>query len=205
MLAGTPLAQDETILNGLSLPGIEAPIVIADEVFWEKNHEMYRSHDLALQRVTADYQEILDGFGFVQSKLADLTIIWQLKDQEEAIKIKNLHDQFAELLVLLTAQKAGEDLHLTAIQNDMTVEAYDKTQSLTELQKEASLKAQVVAAKEALQYAHAYAREQMSTLRMQMEELLNNAKQTVIRGPKTKAISDFATEELYQRKIGGGE
>ena len=176
MLAGTPLAQDEATLNGLSLPVIEAPMAIADELLEVKDYEMRRSHNLAKQAVTADWQEILDGFSFAQSKLADLIILWQIRDQEEAIRIKNVNDQISEILVLLTAQKAAEDLRLTAMQNDMTVEAYDKTQSLAELQQEAALKAQLVAAKEALQNATAYSREQLSTLRMQMQLLVNMAR-----------------------------
>jgi hypothetical protein len=201
MLAGTALAADEAILNGLSLPEIEAPIVVSDELMAVKDYEMHRSHDLSMESALAAWQEIMDGFAFAKSKLDDLVALWQIKDMEEAIKIKNLSDQFAELLVLLTAEKAGELLQLVAMENDLTVQAYDRTKSLLELQQEAGLMALVVAAKEALQNAEAYSKKQLSTLRMQMELIVNGNRISAIKN-KLINTTNSALLELSIGKLG---
>lgn len=201
MLAGTALSADEAILNGLSLPEIEAPIVVSDELMAVKDYEMHRSHDLSMESALAAWQEIMDGFAFVKSKLDDLVALWQIKDMEEAIKIKNLSDQFAELLVLLTAEKAGELLQLVAMENDLTVQAYDRTKSLLELQQEAGLMALVVAAKEALQNAEAYSKKQLSTLRMQMELIVNGNRISAIKN-KLINTTNSALLELSIGKLG---
>jgi hypothetical protein len=201
MLAGTALSADEAILNGLSLPEIEAPIVVSDELMAVKDYEMHRTHDLSMESALTAWQEIMDGFAFVKSKLDDLVALWQIKDMEEAIKIKNLSDQFAELLVLLTAEKAGELLQLVAMENDLTVQAYDRTKSLLELQQEAGLMALVVDAKEALQNAEAYSKKQLSTLRMQMELIVNGNRISAIKN-KLINTTNSALLELSIGKLG---
>jgi hypothetical protein len=202
MLAGTALAADEAVLDSLGMPEIEGPIAVSDELTAVKNHEMYRSHELSMESTKTTWQEIMDGFAFAQSKLSDLMVLWQIRDQEEAIKIKNLNDRISELLVLLTAEKAGELLQLVAMENDLTVQNYDYSKSVAELQAEAALKAQVVAAREALQNAQAYSKEQMTILRATMELLVNAARIAVT---KSKLIntSNFILMEESIGKLGG--
>ena len=177
MLASTALALDEATLNSLFLDTIEAPVAIADEVYQVKEYERDQTHAIALQQAQLGLQEVLDGFGFVQSKLADLFALWQIKDRVVGIKIKGAYDLIAETTFLMNAELAGEALQLTAMQNEQTILGYEKTQSLAELQVEAALRQQVVATKEALQNEQALSREQLINLRTQMELLVNAAKQ----------------------------
>src|SRR5208337_825375 len=179
MLANTALALDEAALNSLYLDTIESPIIIADEVMAVKEYERDQNFQVSMQQATLGIQEVLDGFGFVQSKLADLYALWQIKDRIVAIKIKNTYDIITETNYLLTVELAGVTLQLTAMENDLTALAYDKTQSQAELLAEAALKQQLIAAREGLQNEEAVSREQISTLRMQMELLVNAARQWV--------------------------
>src|SRR5271157_1720144 len=194
MLANTSLALDEAALNSLYLDTIESPIIIADEVMAVKEYERDQNFQVSMQQATLGIQEVLDGFGFVQSKLADLYALWQIKDRIIAIKIKNTYDIITETNYLFTVELAGITLQLIAMENDLTALAYDKTQSQAELLAEAALKQQLVAAKEGLQNAEAVSRERISTLRMQMELLVNAAKQYVylnmVRTHHTTSISD---------------
>lgn len=177
MLAGTLLALDEANLNALFLDTIEAPVAIVDEVMAVKEYERDQTHSIAQQEAQLGLQEVLDGFGFVQSKLADLFALWQIRDRVVGIKIKSAYDLIAETNFLLTAELAGEALQLTAIQNEQTALNYEKVQSQAELAAEQALKNLLVAAKEALQNEQALSREQLINLRTQMELLVNGAKQ----------------------------
>ncbi len=194
MLVGTALALDEAALNSLHLDTIEVPVAITDEVMAVKEYERDQNFQVAQQQATLGIQEVLDTFGFVQSKLADLYALWQIKDRIVAIKIKNTQDLITETNYLFTVELASVTLQLIAMQNDLTALAYDKTQSQAELLAEAALKQQVVAAREGLQNAEAISRERISTLRMQMELLVNAAKQYVylnmLRTHHTTSISN---------------
>ena len=176
MLAGTTLALDEATLNALFLDTIEAPVAIADEVYQVKEYERDQSHAIALQEANLAFQEVLDGFGFVQSKLNDLFALWQIKDRIVSSTIKNTYDLIAETYTLLNVELAGETLQLTAMQNEQTVLAYEKVQTQAEIAAEAGLKAQLLAAKEALQNFNQLTRIEINDLRAQME-LLNTAAQ----------------------------
>ena len=179
MLAGTPQALDEAVLNGLYLDTIEAPIAITDEVMAVKEYERDQQFAISQQQTALALQEVLDGFGFLQSKLTDLYALWQIKDRIVAIKVKNAADILVETNLLLTAELAAEALHLTAMQNEQTVLAYEKAQSEAELVSEAALKQQLVAAKESLQNLNAFSRESIRNLRAQMELLVSTAKRWV--------------------------
>jgi len=194
MLAGTDLAQDELTLLTISLPEIEAPIAITDEDLAVKDFEMRRAHFVTMEHVRAQRQAIIDGFAFAQSKLADLTILWQIKDQEEAMRIKNVNDEISETLVLLTAEETSEDLRLTAEQNEQLVQNYDKNRNLAELQAEAALKAQVVAAKQALQNADANSKEAISNLRRQMKLMVNAARIALAAGRTRYTFRQTSTD-----------
>lgn len=204
MLAGTALALDEANLNALYLDTIEAPVAIADEVYAVKEYERDQGHSIALQEVNLELQGVLDGFGFVQSRLADLYVLWQIKDRVMAVKIKSAYDLIDETNQLFTAELAAETLHLTAMQNDQEVLAYETVKSQAELQAEAALKSQVVAAKEALQNANAGSREQLSTLRLQMELLVNVAKRWLyVNRTRIYQSMSFTQENIGKGGAGG--
>ena len=140
MLTGTVLALDEANLNALFLDTIEAPVAIADEVYAVKEYERDQSHLVALQEVNLELQAVLDGFGFVQSRLADLYVLWQIKVRVMAVKIKNSYDLIDETNQVLTAELAGVTLQLTAMQNEQVVLDYEKLKTLAEIAAEAALK-----------------------------------------------------------------
>lgn len=196
MLAETALALDEATLNSLHLDTIEVPLAITDEVMEVKEYQSHQTFEISMQQARLGIQEVIDSFGFIQSKLQDLYALWQIKDRIVAIRIKNAYDIMVLLNQILTAQEAGAALQLTAMENDLTVLAYDKTQSQAELLSEAALKAQVVAAKEALQNEEAVSREEISTLRMQMELLVNAARQWVFMNRLHYAYSSGIWTEL---------
>ena len=179
MLAGTALALDEANLNALFLDTIEAPVAIADEVYAVKEYERDQSHLVALQEVNLELQAVLDGFGFVQSRLADLYVLWQIKDRVMAVKIKNSYDLIDETNQLLTAELAGVTLQLTAMQNEQVVLDYEKLKTLAEIAAEAALKGQLLAAKEALQNFNQLTRIAINDLRAQMELLDTTARRLV--------------------------
>ena len=81
-----------------------------------KEYERDQSHAVALQEANLALQEILDGFGFVQSKLTDLFALWQIKDRIVALQIQNTHDLIVETNLLLTVELTGVALQLTAMQ-----------------------------------------------------------------------------------------
>ena len=176
MLAGTALALDEATLNSLYLDTIEAPVAIADEVMAVKEYERDQQFAISQQQVNLGIQEVIDGFGFVQSKLTDLYALWQIRDRVVSIKIKNSYDLIAETNLLLTTELASETLHLTAMQNEQVVLAYEKAQSEAELVSEAALKQQLIAAKESLQNINTFSRESISNLRAQIELIVSAAK-----------------------------
>ena len=179
MLAGTALSLDEANLNALFLDTIEAPVAIADEVYAVKEYERDQSHLVALQEVNLELQAVLDGFGFVQSRLADLYVLWQIKDRVMAVKIKNSYDLIDETNQLLTAELAGVTLQLTAMQNEQVVLDYEKLKTLAEIAAEAALKGQLLAAKEALQNFNQLTRIAINDLRAQMELLDTTARRWV--------------------------
>ena len=179
MLAGTGQALDEATLNALYLDTIEGPVAIADEVMAVKEYQRDQQHAISYQQVILSLQEMLDGFGFIQSKLDDLTILWQIKDRIVALKILSSYDLIAETNLVLAAELAGVTQQLTAIQNEQTVLAYELAKNQAELQAETALKQQLVTAKESLQDIQAYSRELVSNLRREMELLVNAAKRAV--------------------------
>jgi hypothetical protein len=179
MLGTTALALDEANLNALFLDTIEAPIAIADEVYQVKEYERDQAHTIALQQANLELQGILDGFGFVQSKLTDLFALWQIKDRIVALKIQNAYDLIAATDALLTAELQGVTLQLTAMQNEQIVLDYEKIRTQAEIAAEAALKAQLLAAKEALQNFNQLTRIQINDLRAQMELLDTTARRWV--------------------------
>lgn len=197
MFGSTGQALDEATLNTLYLDTIEAPVAITDEVMLVKEYERDQQFNISQQQTALTLQEILDGFDFVQSKLTDLFALWQIKDRVIGLKIKSAYDLLAEVNLLLTAEKAGVDLQLTAVENEQTVQAYEKEQSQDELLSEASLKATLVAAKESLQNIQALSREEISTLRVTMELLVNAAKQWVFKNmDRTHHVDSIMSEYI---------
>lgn len=204
MLAGTALSLDEANLNALFLDTIEAPVAIADEVYAVKEYERDQAHAIALQEANLALQAILDGFGFVQSKLTDLYALWQIKDRIVAIKIKNAADMLVETDLLLAAELAGEALHLTAIQDEQIVLDYEKVQTQAEIAAEAALKAHLLAAKEALQNFNQLTRIQINDLRAQMELLNNVARRFVfLHMDRVHLVSSIRRSRITE-KIGKG-
>ena len=174
MFGTTSQALDEATLNALYLDTIEAPVAITDEVMAVKEYERDQQHAISQQQVALELQMVLDGFGFIQSKLTDLYALWQIKDRIVGIKIKNAADMLVETNALLVAEQAGEALHLTAMQNEQYLLAYEKAKTQDELLAEAALKNRLLAAREALQNVNLLTREEISNLRVEME-IFNNA------------------------------
>jgi hypothetical protein len=130
-------------------------------------------------RLATETQAIQEGFGFVYSKLTDMLAIYAEKDRIEQLRTMNAQQLYNEALSLLTVEEAGEDLQITAIDDELTVQGYEQTQQVAELAQEQALENILVAAKEGLQNAEASSRQQLSTLRMQMEFLVNAARMWV--------------------------
>ena len=204
MLTGTVLALDEANLNALFLDTIEAPVAIADEVYAVKEYERDQAHAIELQEANLALQMILDGFGFIQSKLTDLYALWQIKDRIVAIKIKNAADMLVETNLLLAAEQAGEALHLTAMQNEQIVLDYEKVKTQAEIAAEAALKAQLLAAKEALQNFNQLTRIQINDLRTQMELLNSVARRWVFLHMDRVHLAQSTRRSRITEKIGKG-
>ena len=204
MLGSTALALDEAALNALYLDTIEAPIAIADEVYAVKEYERDQAHAIALQEANLALQEVLDGFGFVQSKLTDLFALWQIKDRIVALTIQNTNDLIAETYTLLNVELAGVTLQLTAMQNEQVVLAYEKVKTQAEIAAEAALKSQLLAAKEALQNFNQLTRIEINDLRAKMELLDTAARRWVFLHMDRVHLVSSTRRSRITEKIGKG-
>jgi hypothetical protein len=85
-------------------------------------------------KLAVEKEEIARGFEFIQTKLSDLLAIWDARERAEGLRTQGEKEVLAEILSLLTAEKAEQDLRKTEIQDAREVFEYEVQTETADLQ-----------------------------------------------------------------------
>lgn len=105
---------------------------------------------LSTVKLDVGRQEIADGFTYIQSKLDDMLAIWETRTLVENFKAEFEEFIQTEVDLMLTADKAQEDLKEDEVDNAQVVLDYEEATTETELSQEAAVRSALVAAKKAM-------------------------------------------------------
>jgi hypothetical protein len=134
---------------------------------------------LAAIKLDVERTEIEKGFEYIQSKLTDLLKIWDTRIDIEDYRTQSEQEILNETLLLLDGEKAAEDLRTKEMTYNEGVQEYEETETLGELEEERSLRAQWVAAREALLKAKSDAEITINDLNTWAKLIANKAQRWV--------------------------
>jgi len=146
-------------------------------------------------KLAVEREEIARGFGFIQTKLDDLLAIWDARDRVEGLRTQGEKEVLAEILSLLTAEKAEQDLRKTEIQDAMEVFEHEVQAEAADLQEVRSqLEPWTTLKKKVKETDH---KNKMSLLdkKLWAEKLINAAQQWV---QKNHEIGRFETHRTIE-------